>query len=160
MAYCTITNVQGLNPKRPTYSGSTTPTSTQVEQFIDDIAAEIDSILEGRSYTTPVTAGTTSAKFLEWLEALNARGAAALAEQAQFPELAGQLGGTGAGSQYWKQYREGLAYLKNGAIPGGSSGDDLALPFSFMSDNYASDEEPGLTDPAWSRPKFGINKDF
>lgn len=161
MAYCTTSDVQALNTKRPAYSASTTPTSTQVSSFVDQIAAEIDTVLEGRGFTTPVTSATTSEKFVAWLLALNARGAAALAEQAQFPDRASVQGTVGSASVYWAQYREGLKYLKEGAIPGG--GGDTApnpLPFSFREKNQANDAEPGEDDPAWSRHKFGINKEF
>ena len=45
MAYCTISDVRGMNPKR-SYSDSTTPTEAQVTQYITEIAVEIDNVLE------------------------------------------------------------------------------------------------------------------
>lgn len=158
MAYCTTTDVQALNPKRPAYGALTTPTVTQVQSFVDSIGAEIDAIIEGRGYTAPVTALTTSTKFVAWLLALNARGAAALAEQAMFPDRAGMMGAPGSSSVYWAQYKEGIAFLKTCTIPGSNEGN--ALPFGFMEMNGMGDEEPGSDTPAWARPKFGINKEF
>src|SRR3989304_10292797 len=108
MSYCTMTDVQGFNPKR-TYGASTTPTTTQVTEFIAKIAGEIDTVLQGRGLTTPVTVPTA---FAEFLEQLNAVGAAALAERAMFPEASGLMGTTSAAAAHWKQYQDGLKFLK------------------------------------------------
>lgn len=157
MSYCTVTDVQSLNTKRAAYSASTTPTLTQVNEFIDNISAEMDSILEGRGYVTPVDASTTSAKFVAWMLALNARGAASLAEQAQFPDRSGLTSAPGSSSMYWKQYREGLEFLKVGTIPGSDSGDPL--PFSFFEQRGGEATEPYNANE-WARPKLGMNREF
>jgi hypothetical protein len=111
MAYCTITDVRGLNPKR-TYNATTTPTEAQVGQYITDIAAEIDSIIQAQGYTVPVTA---PANFVTVLKLLNARGAAAQAEIAMFPESG--VGATPHGQQLLSLYKDGLKALRAGEIP-------------------------------------------
>jgi len=112
MAYCTSTEVQNLNPKR-TYSATSTPTSTQVGLLIDQIAVEIDAVLEAQGYTVPVT---TPTNFVNVLKAINAYGAAALAEAGMFPEVS-EMGST----PHWKvlndKYNEWMKALRAGEIP-------------------------------------------
>lgn len=119
MAYALIADVQGLNSKRTDYSITTSPTSTEVTGFIDDISSEIDSHLAAQGITTPVT---TPASFVNWLSRLNALGAAAQAEMTSFPESDGGQGYTPQGDRYWAMYQQGLKAIDNGtAIPVGSS---------------------------------------
>ncbi|MFA5377468.1 MAG: hypothetical protein WC455_17080 [Dehalococcoidia bacterium] len=158
MAYTTTAAVQALNPKR-TYDATTTPTLTQVDTYITDIAAEIDAALQSRGFTTPITAGGTTTEFYAFICALNARGAAALAEQAMFPEGRGLMTTPGSSSAYWKQYQDGLKWLREGKLPTGTTG-EAPLPFSFYERNQGNDDEPGSDTPEWQKPKFGMNKDF
>ena len=112
MAYCTTTEINNLMPKYPT-GAATTPTTTQAEAIIDQIAAEIDLVLESQGYTVPVTTPTT---FVNALKAVNAYGAAALIEAGMFPAVTekGQ-------SPHWKvlddKYKEWLTDLKDGRVP-------------------------------------------
>ena len=154
MSYCTIANVRSLNPKR-TYGSTTTPTETQVNEFIANIAGEIDATLQGRGFTTPVTTPTALVTFLLQL---NAVGAAALAERAMFPESQGMEGGTSAGAVHWKQYQDGLKWLREGKLSVGTAA-EAALPFSFFEQNAGVETEPEETYD-WHKPKFGKNKEF
>lgn len=113
MAYCTITEVEALNAKR-TYSASTTPTSTQVETYIDLIAAEIDIVLSRKGYSVPVT---TPDAFVNALKLVNAVGAAAMAEQAMFPEAV-EKGMTPHSAVLQKKYDELLAKIEAGEWTG------------------------------------------
>lgn len=152
MAYAVISDVRKENPQR-TYSDSTKPTTTQVEGFITDIAGEIDTVLAGRGMTVPVT---TPAEFLTYVTHINALGAAALAERAGFPEASGPLA-TPASVVLWKQYQDGLKYLKEGKLPVSLDGSDV--PFSYHEQRQGTEEEPAETYP-WQKPKFGKNKEF
>ncbi len=153
MSYCTITEVRGVNAKR-TYDTTTTPTQVQVEEFIERIAAEIDVVMGGRGLTVPVT---TPAALVTFLEQLNALGAAAMAEQAMFPESKGQMS-VPAGAVLWKRYQDGLAWLKEGSLP--SDADDAAaIPFGLFTREEGSSTAPKET-YRWQRPKFGKDKDF
>ena len=153
MSYCTMTDVRGFKHKR-TYDATSTPTETQVTEFIEKIAGEIDTILEGRGLSVPVTESTA---FVAFLEQLNAVGSAALAERAMFPEASGMMGGVSAASMHWKQYSDGIKWLTTGNLPTGTTAE--ALPFSFFGQNKANDTEPKDA-PSWVRPKFGKNKEF
>lgn len=155
MSYCTTTDIQALNPTR-TYSATSKPTLTQVQTYIDQIAGEIDSILKGRGLATPIT---IPAEFVTFLKQLNAVGAAALAERAMFPEAQGMMGSTSASAMHWRQYQDGIKWLKEGQMPSDVDGDGTALPFSFFSDSISRDTEP-KDDYDWQRPKFGKNKEF
>lgn len=152
MAYCTITHVQGHNPKR-TYSATSTPTTTQVQEFIDRIANEIDVVLGGRGFTVPVTSPTELANFLIQV---NAYGAAALAEDAMFPETT-VPGATPHSVSLWSKYQAALKYLGEANLPVNSDG--VALPFSFRGQKLGETSEP-TDDYDWQKSKFGINKEF
>jgi hypothetical protein len=152
MAYCTITEVKALNPKR-TYDTSSTPTQLQVESFITRIGSEIDSALSLWGITTPVTSPVA---FVDHLKQLNAYGAAALAEMGQFPEMA-IPGTTPHGSKLWQMYKDGLAKLEEGKFPIGGIGPQ---PTSFFEKHEGEDEDPHRDDPEWQKPKFGKDKTF
>lgn len=66
--YCTVADVQALLSTASgtgiTIDVASVPTETQVEQFIDQIAAEIDSVLVSIGYTVPVT-GTNDITMLK-----------------------------------------------------------------------------------------------
>ncbi len=150
MSYCTITEVQGLNPKR-TYDVTSKPTSTQVEALITQVAAEIDSILLGRGLTVPVT---TPTELVTHLKQVNAYGAAALAEMGMFPEAAG-LGATPHGHELWAIYTKMMEWLKTGTLP---TATQAGNPRSFF-EQHQSDSEP-TEDYIWRDAKFGKNKEF
>jgi len=141
VAYCTITDVQTLNPKR-TYNVSSTPTQPQVETIIDQVAAEIDTVLLGRGISVPVTSPT---QFVAFLKGLNAHGAAAMAEMGMYPEASG-MGATPHGQRLWNIYNKMLDRLRTGDLPTAAQTGD---PRSFF-EQYP-DESP---------PKFGKDKVF
>jgi len=151
MAYCTITEVEALNPQRGAYSASTKPTSTQVEAHIVTISDELDTIIAGRGLTVPVTA---PAEFLSHLKQVNAYGAAALAEMGMFPE-AGGLGTSPQGDRLWGIYTRALEFIKTGKLPVTAQSGD---PSSFFEEN-TGDTEPS-DEYEWRRPKFRKNMDF
>jgi hypothetical protein len=78
--YGTIARVEALVGdlvSSRTFSGSTTPTTVEVEGFIDDEGFRLNSELEQMGYTTPVVVGTDKNAF-NWLRAANSAGAAGL----------------------------------------------------------------------------------
>lgn len=151
MAYCTITDVRALNPKR-TYDADSKPTETQVESFIDRIADEIDVVISGHGLSTPVASPQA---FVDHLKQVNAYGAAALAEMAMFPEAAGSPGGSPHGDRLWKMYRAMMAPLARGEFP--ASLTDGAGPSSFFERHPAT--EP-TESHKWREPKFKKDKEF
>jgi len=68
MAYCTIENVEVLT--EISWTDATSPTTTQVESMIDNVANEIDGVLQASGYSVPVS-GTAA---LELLRSINAFG--------------------------------------------------------------------------------------
>lgn len=152
MAYCAIADVQALNPQRPTYSSSTKPTSTQVEEFIDQIANVIDSKLSARSVGVPVT---TPARWVSWLKWGNAHGAAAMAEMAMFPEGGGP-GQTPHGTQLWNMYQKFLTDLETKELPVAGS---KAGPRSMHTEEAVTETAPEATYP-WQRPKLPKDREF
>lgn len=72
MAYAEIADVQELNTGRPTYGATTKPTASQVADFLEQTAAELDGIMRAKGYLLPVPSTAISA--LKWLEGANAAG--------------------------------------------------------------------------------------
>ena len=147
MAYATVLDVHALNGQRPLYDYNTVPTSQQVALWLDQTAAEIDSVLASQGLTVPAVLPVT---FVTHLRHLNALGAAALAESSAFPEAAGQIGGSGTAERYWRMYREGLRALIDGSsIPptSGTAGGRI-LAQSFGSNNL--DELGNPPEPLFS----------
>jgi len=66
--YCAVDDVQALLNSASgtglTIGAGSVPTTTQVEGFIDQVAAEVDSVLTGAGYTVPVT-GTNDIAMLK-----------------------------------------------------------------------------------------------
>ena len=80
MAYATIADVQQENQGRQTFTGSSSPNLTQVEDWLGQTGGEIDAILKQIGYDLPVPATATAA--LKFLENANALGAAYRVEKA------------------------------------------------------------------------------
>lgn len=152
MAYAAIADVRAINPKR-TYDASSTPTATQVEGFIDDIAAEIDVILAGRGLTTPIT---EPADFLAHLVHVNAVGAAARAEFAMFPEADESPAGSPQGSRLWGQYQEYLRALRKEPLPTTHEADLEAVSFYTENAGSSCPEETY----AWREQSFRKGMEF
>jgi hypothetical protein len=79
-AYATVAHVQALVPYRDFSAPTSIPNATQVTQYLDETAAELDAILRNKGYVVPVPTGATST--LKLLEGYNAIGAWAAVESA------------------------------------------------------------------------------
>ena len=148
MAYASLSDIQALNPKR-TYSATTTPTSTQVSALIDQIAAEIDAELMAKGYEAPAT---TPTEWVTFLKAVNAYGAAALAEMGMFPETSEQ-GSTPHWKVLYDTYKKWMKEIEEEKItPSSVSGANVGGYYTDVADQ---DEYP---DPVFRiRPE---DKDF
>lgn len=152
MAYAALADVQALMPKW-TINDSSTPTQTQVSGFIDDIAAEIDTVLSAQGLTVPVA---TPASFVAFLAMLNAQGAAALAVAGMFPSQAqADPVGTPLAAFLQKQYERGLARLVKGeAIPEGAARSDIVTMRGYLDQNPDEEVELGdIAEPWFTREK-------
>jgi len=144
MGYCTIADVQALNAKR-TYGASTTPTSTQVEALIEQVAVEIDALLQAQGYTVPVT---TPDNFVNFLKYVNAYGAASLAEASMFPETT-EPGETAHWQYLEKKYQSFIKAIREGEIPSSLSPGDTAL--NVASYYTEMDDQDDFPDPAFRK---------
>lgn len=73
MAYATVFHVEAQTTRQ--FTASSKPQATQIVTLLDNVAAEIDSILRSTGFSLPVATTATSA--LELLEYYNALGVAA-----------------------------------------------------------------------------------
>ncbi len=69
MAYCLVADVQALLPAKSglgiTISDTSTPTTAQVTSFIDQISADVDSVLKAAGYGTIPATGTNDLLLLK-----------------------------------------------------------------------------------------------
>lgn len=154
MAYAVLADVQALLPKF-TLNDSSTPTATQVEGMITDVAGEVDAVLSSQGLTVPVA---EPASFLAFLGLLNALGAAALAAAGMFPSDA-QAGpaGTPLAPFLQSRYKGGLDRLAKGqGIPEGVPRSGSVTMRGYLDQH--PDEEVDLGDIA--EPFFGREKVF
>jgi len=110
MAYCTVDDVRALNKNRE-YSATSEVTIDNVNDFIKFISSEIEGKLKRRGYKVPVT-GLESKAILRWINAL---GAAAMAEEAQFHGTV-EPGISTHAERLWAQYKERLNGIVDGSI--------------------------------------------
>lgn len=153
MAYAALSDVQALLPKW-VYDGTSKPTSTQVTTIINQISAQIDSILRSLGHAVPVT---TPSDFLDYLKQTNAIGAAALIVAGQFPAESGAAS-TSLGEQLQKNYEGRLQELKDGSVipPDLAKAGTRVKAETYLTKN--PDEEVDLGDIA--EPWFKREKTF
>lgn len=141
MAYCNLEDVAGEAQRKQPYSGTTTPTTSQVQKYIDGIAAEIDLAIRMAGYVLPIT----DSGALKYLARLNAVGSAAAAERATVgrgnPEMMGKDTLYGV---LWAEYQLGLKRLeKPGSL--GNITMDKNVPGSLWTDHLLDGTEEGYS---------------
>lgn len=133
------------------FTATSVPSTSDAQVFLDDIAGEIDAILNSRGIGTPVTLASAPQSFLDFLKVTNAIGAAAQIVAALFPHPQGPTGTT---YETWldEQYEQRLAGLRSGeAVPDvvlpGASGGSLARSFwtTNPTDDDGNEHEPTFT---------------
>lgn len=105
MAYVTPTAVFARDTGR-VFNQTSKPTASQVSEYVDQVAGEIEGVLRKQGYAIPIATGATSA--LAYLENLNAMGAACLIQQSA----------TTPGNQanWCKMYADALKMLAAGNV--------------------------------------------
>lgn len=114
MGYCTLADVVEQNKGR--WPTGTIPASSakqlnvdQVNDYIEQTAAEIDGILRAKGYSLPIATTATSA--LKLLELYNAQGAACMVEQGSPTPRPDRTGASACA-----MWREAKKMLKDGCI--------------------------------------------
>lgn len=110
-------DVEAVTARAGALSGAWTSTSSpslsDLAGFLDDVAAEIDASLGGRSLSAP-TAGTPAALALR---NVNAIGALVLALQATYPEGSGPSSASKLIDDKTKEYEAMMAAIADGTLP-------------------------------------------
>jgi hypothetical protein len=142
VAYCNLEDVSGEAQRKQPYSGTTTPTSLQVQKYIDGIAAEMDMAIQKAGYALPIT----EARALAYLGRVNAVGAASASERATVGR--GVPEGMGKDTLYgalWAEYQKMLAKLeKIGSL--GNAPMDSGDPASLWTDHNLDGSEEGYSE--------------
>ena len=101
MPYADLADVSALALGR-TFTGSSRPNASQVADYLDKTAIEIDAILRGQGYGIPIA--TTATAALKLLEHGNALGAAAMVEAAAPNPHTSE----GYARSLWEDFKKGL----------------------------------------------------
>lgn len=108
--YCTITDVNSYVPQSP-FTSTTIPSQAQVQQYIAQVANQLDLTLQNIGYTTPVPTGVLA---LAELRKANAWGALGLAQQSRITAIApDQAVGLSVWTKMLNGWIEALADPKN-----------------------------------------------
>ena len=151
MSYADRADIQGMMAKFK-LSASTTPTIAQADDIIDDISAEIDSVIAGAGYAVPVTSPVW---FLRALRMLNRYGATSAVLRSMFPQKSGAgEAAVAIESYYATQYQRGLKRLATGeAIPPElATGTAQVKPSTYFTRNPNAEEDLGeIAEPFFKR---------
>lgn len=124
MAYCTVADVEEL--MGTTFAADSRPTTTEVSDSIDTVAAELDGVAQAAGYSVPVT----GAAAVTLLKRYNIFGAAVSAWHS------GIIGDDEpARVTYWnEQYQNFLARLRRGEqqLPGESADSEEDIAFAVV----------------------------
>lgn len=149
MAYATNAQVQQLLAQFTIGAGSS-PTAAQVTDIIANVAGEVDVHLDAAGVAVPVA---TPAHFVDFLENLNAQGAASQVLKSMFPDATGP-GGVPAWKLFHDNYIRGLAAIDAGtAIPGAvATSAAHVAPSTYFTRNPDTEEDTGdIAEPMFKR---------
>ena len=120
-AYCEATDVERVTGK--SYSTTSTPTTAQVEQLIKEHGDLLNAAISAGGWTVPVASGTT--RSLNILQVLNAKGAAADAENA----APGAARASARTERWAKEVADARMALAKGNLdlPDATKGDDTQI---------------------------------
>lgn len=114
MAYSTIQQVKArAGALSGSWSDSSVPGNSDLEQFIDDVAAEIDALLGALGLASPAAGTPANAA----LAGVNADGALLIALPATFPEGSGPSSASKVIDGVRARYEESLGRLEDGSHP-------------------------------------------
>lgn len=131
-----------------TFSGSTVPTTTQVEAFLDDMAADLNRELEAAGYTVPVNS-TNYPTAYAWLAKANEHGAAALVlvtmpQEGFDPAADVEAGGTSRSDMYIRLFNSALKVIANNKLKAGRDRNRMAGIYAGARLDSSGDEKTPL----------------
>jgi hypothetical protein len=140
-AYSTSARVEKLMTKAQVGAGRPLET-VDVDEFLEDVSAEIDTAFASRGFAVPITAPDY---LLRWVEKLATEGAAATTLKALYQSPSGP-NSEGAWAVYERRYQKGIDEIRSGRfVPTELNESSGALPSSL------STREPGEHVAAFSR---------
>lgn len=145
MAYATRAQLEARIPVVGGETAFSPLSTTQVDEVLDGVAAEIDGVLASLGLTTPVTA---PAALLSLVTSLNVWGAAAEVRRARFQDKGGPNAET-AWRFFEDRYRKGLDELSDRAVAIASG---YVLPSSYTVANPDEDNDLGDNAEPWPFP--------
>lgn len=159
MSYGTVAQVQELVPLI-TIGSSTVPNTTQVQSYLDNRAAEIDSALASLGFAVPIASGTT---FYADLAQLNAEGASGDVWLAAFVAAPG-VNATANGQARLQSFEQRLTLLRQGVgVPVGQAyAETDRAPRSYFVDTNSIGQDVTAFD-AWgdtvrSEPRLPMSR--
>jgi len=112
--YAAVSDVQALIKAASgagiTISGTSTPTTTEVEGFLDQVAAEVDGVLKAAGYGTVPASGTTDKLMIRRFVAMKAAALTWYAGYGGFDEVPSRV------AQWEKDYEAFLMRLQKKTI--------------------------------------------
>jgi hypothetical protein len=148
MSYSEVQDVKARAGKlAPAWDVDTNPGDTDIERFLDDVAAQIDQTISAQGFATPLTGQGADA-----LRGLNADGALVLTLEATFPADTGPAAAKAIHDGALERFNAGMAALQNGtfsAIAYLRSQASASGATDFWTENpqYGMEPLPGTTNP-------------
>ena len=137
--YTDATKVAGLISQFA-IDGSSSPTTTELDAIMEDVAGELNTCMAAQGLAVPVT---TPDYFLDWLEGLASAGAAARALKSMFPGATGPAE-TPAYSFWHRIYDNGLKMIKSGdAIPPDAVSTGVIAPSTYGTKHPVTNADVG-----------------
>jgi len=138
MAYATLSDVEARVPSRGGATWYAPLTVAQAQAMVDGVSAEIDSVMAGVGYTTPVS---SPAGLVTWLQTLNVWGTAAEIQRARFQDSGG-TNSEAAWRFFEDRYQAGIKALPT-RVEGFAGTSAAELPSSYTLANPLVDNDLG-----------------
>lgn len=136
MPYCTQEDVGA--ELRKTFTASTNPSDNMVSEIVEEVSAEIDSVLSKAGYSLPIS----DLALLSVLKAYNRYGASARVDSLIFGDA--KPGESSRSERLYKWYQEGLKKIMGEALSAGWNGAER-LPISYSTENSDKLSSPLFT---------------
>jgi len=146
MSYANVANVQAMLPLI-SIASNTVPTTSDVQQFIDQRSAEIDAALGSIGLSVPLT---TPSEAVTYLTQLNTQGAAADVWRSAWISSPG-IDPQKNADDLLAAFEKALDGFRTGTnLPSGVAiASTVRAPRSFFTDNYAIGPDSNDTQDAW-----------